>query len=189
MKILHKIKREIAVPLNIVIENFLDLDHVNFIHKRCYKYCNVISRIPKPLNSDIYANMFLEVGAYPIPGIPISFNYLMYHEYIPPNKIIHFSQQKNSKTYVRSQIDFWEKNGKTYFEHTHVLNVSILYYPFKNLIIKCINRWSDILWEEDSELMLERHDQVKKGFRDGVHCGKWMLKDGKPIFNFYKIKQ
>ena len=33
MEIVHKKKREIDLPLEIVVENFLDLDHVNFVHK------------------------------------------------------------------------------------------------------------------------------------------------------------
>ena len=44
MKIIHEKKREINLPMNIVIENFCDLDHVNFVHKRCYKYCNIVRK-------------------------------------------------------------------------------------------------------------------------------------------------
>ena len=45
MKLLHEKKREIEIPMSIVIENFCDLDHVNFVHKRCYKYCNIVVAI------------------------------------------------------------------------------------------------------------------------------------------------
>ena len=52
-----------------------------------------------------------------------------------------------------------------------------------------IDRWSDILWEEDSEIMEIRHTQLKKGFKDGANCGKWVLKEGKPFFEFYDKKK
>ena len=51
-----------------------------------------------------------------------------------------------------------------------------------------IRRWSDILWEEDSEIMKDRYEVIKKGFTDGLHCGKWTFKDGKTKFVFNENK-
>ena len=86
MKLLHEKKRKIDLPMEIVIENFCDLDHVNYVHKRCYKYCNIVRK-----KENI---MFLDVGVYPIPPLPISQHYTMFHEFISPNKIIHYSKKK-----------------------------------------------------------------------------------------------
>ena len=44
MIIYHEKVREIELPKDIVLENFLDLDHINFVHKKCYKYCNLVKR-------------------------------------------------------------------------------------------------------------------------------------------------
>lgn len=181
MKLLHEKKREINLPMEIVIENFCDLDHVNYVHKRCYKYCNIVRK-----KENI---MFLDVGVYPIPPLPIAQHYTMFHEFIPPNKIIHYSKKKNSNKYVKSQVIFEEKSGVTTFTHKHQLEVPFYLYPFKKMIIKLVDRWSDILWEEDSEIMKIRYAQLKNGFKDGAHCGKWVLKDGKPFFEFYDINK
>ena len=178
MKIIHEKKREINLPMNIVIENFCDLDHVNFVHKRCYKYCNIVRK-----RKNI---MYLDVGVYPIPPLPFVLHYTMFHEFIEPNKIVHFSKKRNSNYHVRSQVDFKEENGKTHIHHKHELVIPFFLLPFKQFIIKLIDRWSDILWSEDSEIMKIRNEQVKKGFKDGSHCGKWILKDGRAKFEFYK---
>ncbi len=177
MKLLHEKKREIEIPMSIVIENFCDLDHVNFVHKRCYKYCNIVRK-----RKNI---MYLDVGVLPVPPLPFTQHYTMFHEFIPPNKIVHFSKKKNSNYHIKSQVNFEEKNGKTLVHHKHELIIPFFLIPFKNILLKLVDRWSDILWEEDSEIMKIRYNRLQKGFKDGSHCGKWVLKDGKATFEFY----
>ena len=86
MKLLHEKKREIEIPMSIVIENFCDLDHVNFVHKRCYKYCNIVRK-----RKNI---MYLDVGVLPVPPLPFTQHYTMFHEFILQIKLYIF-QKKN----------------------------------------------------------------------------------------------
>ena len=58
----------------------------------------------------------------------------------------------------------------------------IILYPFKKLILKIVDSWSDILWFEDTEIMKQRLKVLSNGFKDGFHCGKWILKEGKPTW-------
>ena len=53
----------------------------------------------------------------------------------------------------------------------------IILYPFKKLILKIVDSWSDILWFEDTEIMKQRLKVLSNGFKDGFHCGKWILKE------------
>ena len=182
MEIIHTVEREIDIPSWIVIENHLDLDHIPHVHKRCYKYASIITRYQR---KDGYHVMLLELGAKPFTPLPLVINYTMFHQFIPPNKIIHYSKPKNSKRWTKCEITFYKKgDGKTVEIHNHILNLPIIFFPFKKWIIKIIRRWSDILWEEDSQIMRDRHEAVSKGFKDGLHCGKWTFKDGKTKFVF-----
>ena len=96
-----------------------------------------------------------------------------------------YQKKKNSNYHIKSQVDFKEENGKTFVTHQHELIIPFFLKPFKKILLKLVDRWSDILWEEDTEIMKIRYDQLKKGFKDGSHCGKWVLKNGKAIFEFY----
>ncbi len=180
MEIIHKKKREIELPLEIVVENFLDLDHVNFVHKKCYSYCNILRR-----SKNI---MLLDVGVKPLTPFPYTVHYTMFHEFISPNKIVHFSKQNGKKKYVKSIVEFNEERGKTSIIHTHKIDIPFYLIPLKHVIIKLVDRWSNILWKEDSEIMKDRKKVVSKGFLDGPHCGKWLLINGKPKWIFNKIK-
>ena len=177
MKIIHEKNRQIKLPMAVVIENFCDLDHVNNAHKRPYKYCNIVRK-----RKNI---MYLDVGVIPIPPLPYVQHYTMFHEFIEPNKILHLSKKKNSNYHLKSQVEFNEDNDITFINHKHEIIIPFFLFPFKNLILKLIDRWSDILWEEDVEIMKTRYEMISKGFKDGSHCGRWQLKDGKPIFEFY----
>ena len=169
--------REIDLPKDIVLENFLDLDHINFVHKKCYKYCNLVKRTKN--------YMLLDVGVYHIPGLPIVSHYTMFHEVISPNKILHYSKRKNSSNYVKSEINFYEiSENKTKIHHKHSFHLPILFYPVRNIILKIVDKWSDILWSEDKEIMKQRLKVKSEGFKDGFHCGKWVLIDGKPTWQY-----
>lgn len=177
MKIKHEIIREINAPKEIVFENFLDLDHINFVHKRCYKYCNIVKKTKN--------YMLLDVGVYHLPPLPIVTHYTMFHEIISKDKIIHLSKRKNSSKYVKSEIYFSEiSSGTTKIIHKHDFNLPIILFPLKNIILKLIDRWSNILWQEDSEIMSQRQSLSKEGFKDGFHCGKWEIVDGKPQWQY-----
>ena len=125
MIIYHQKIREINIPKNIVFENFLDLDHINFVHRKCYKYCNLVKR------SKNY--MLLDVGVYHIPGIPFVSHYTMFHEVVSQNKIIHFSKRKNSSKYVKSEVNFIElSEDKTKIIHKHNLICQLFYILLKS---------------------------------------------------------
>ena len=100
-------------------------------------------------------------------------------------KLYIFQKKKNSNYHIKSQVNFEEKNGKTLVHHKHELIIPFFLIPFKNILLKLVDRWSDILWEEDSEIMKIRYNRLQKGFKDGSHCGKWVFKDGKATFEFY----
>ena len=181
MIIYHQKIREINIPKNIVFENFLDLDHINFVHKKCYKYCNLVKR------SKNY--MLLDVGVFHFPGLPFVSHYTMFHEVISPNKIIHFLKEEIQQKYVKSEVNFVElSENKTKIIHKHNFNLPIILYPFKKLILKIVDSWSDILWFEDTEIMKQRLKVLSNGFKDGFHCGKWILKEGKPTWVYNNEK-
>lgn len=177
MIIYHEKIREVDLPKDIIFENFLDLDHINFVHKKCYKYCNLVKRTKN--------YMLLDVGVYHIPGLPIVSHYTMFHEVISPNKITHYSKRMNSKKYVKSEVNFHEiSENRTKIHHKHSFYLPILFYPVRKMILKIVDNWSDILWSEDTEIMKQRYKVKSNGFKDGFHCGKWVLIDGKPTWQY-----
>ena len=177
MKIQHEITREINVPREIVLENFLDLDHINFVHKRCYKYCNIVKKTKN--------YMLLDVGVYHLPPLPIVTHYTMFHEVLSEDKIVHLSKRKNSSKYIKSEVNFSKISPDiTKIIHKHSFNLPIFFYPLKNIILRLIDRWSNILWQEDSGIMSQRLLLYKEGFKDGFHCGKWGIVNGKPQWQY-----
>ena len=173
---IHKNIRFINLPIEIVIENYCDFEHVNYVHKKCYKYTNVIKRAKNIT--------LLEYGVYHIPPIPISTNYIMLHEFIPPNKIVHISRRNNSREFVKGEILFESKNGGTQVTQSHKGSLPFFFKPFTKILNYLLDRWSNILWKEDSDIMFDRDSFIKSGNKDGSHCGKWVLIDGKPQWKF-----
>ena len=40
-KFSHKNIKNINIPMELVIENYRDFEHVSYVHKRCFKYSNM----------------------------------------------------------------------------------------------------------------------------------------------------
>jgi len=175
---IHKNIRFTKVPIKIVIENYCDFEHVNYVHKTCFKYSNVVKR-SKNLT-------LLEYGVFHIPPIPISTDYIMLHEFIPPNKIIHISRRNNSRKFVKGEIIFESKNGGTQITQYHKTTLPFFFKPFVKILIILLDRWSNIVWKEDSDMIVDRDKFIKSGNKDGSHCGKWVIIDGRPKWEFYK---
>ena len=177
-KFIHKNIRFTKVPIKIVIENYCDFEHVNYVHKTCFKYSNVVKR-SKNLT-------LLEYGVFHIPPIPISTDYIMLHEFIPPNKIIHISRRNNSRKFVKGEIIFESKNGGTQITQYHKTTLPFFFKPFVKILIILLDRWSNIVWKEDSDMIVDRNKFIKSGNKDSSHCGKWVIIDGRPKWEFYK---
>ena len=177
-KFSHKNIKNINIPMELVIENYRDFEHVSYVHKRCFKYSNLVKR-SKNLT-------LLEYGVFHIPPIPIAADYIMLHEFIPPNKIIHLSRRNNSRKFVKGEVIFEEKNGGTQITQYHKTTLPFYFKPFVKILIFLLDRWSNIVWEEDSGIMLDRYKFLKSGNKDGSHCGKWIVIDGRPKWEFHK---
>lgn len=167
--------------MSVVIENYCDFDHVNHVHKRCYKYCKVISK-KKNFTS-------LEYGVYHIPPLPFVRHYQMEHRFIPPNRIVHYSKRKGDEESVNVQILFKEEGTSiTTIKQVHHFKLPIVLKPFEKIIKYLVQRWSNILWEEDLDVMQDRHEYIQMGGKDGLHCGRWVTKNKNTKWEFYTKK-
>jgi len=171
-------KRKVSVDIKLVIENYCDFDHVNYVHKRCYNYCKVIRRQGN--------TTFLEYGVYHIPPIPIIHHYEMEHKFISPNRIIYTSNRKGSKDKVIGEIYFEQKGNETEIIQIHNFSLPMILKPFEFFIKILLNRWSQILWDEDSEMMENRKNFIENGYKDGFHCGRWVNENGNIFWKFNK---
>lgn len=174
----HQTKRFVDIPMETVIENYCDFEHVKHVHKKCFKYANVIKKTKNVT--------LLEYGVYHIPPIPFVSHYIMLHEFIEPNKIVHISVRSNSRNYVKSEVVFNKINNGTEVTQSHEMFLSIFFKPFTKMLIFLADRWSKILWEEDTEIMHDRQLFIKSGKPDGSHCGKWVLDNGQSYWKFNK---
>ena len=169
-------KRSLNVDMGLVIENYCDFDHVNYVHKKCYKYCRVIKRQGN--------TTFLEYGVYHIPPIPIVHHYEMEHKFLSPNKIIYYSNRKGSNDRVIGEIYFEQLEKGTQVTQIHNFTLPIILKPLEFVVKILLKRWSQILWKEDSEMMKHRRNFLENGFKDGFHCGKWVNENGKSFWLF-----
>lgn len=179
--ITHKCERILNIKREIVIENYLDFDHVNFIHKKCYKYCKVIKRLKNIT--------FLKYGVYHIPPIPFVSHYEMKHEFHKPDKILHYSKKPGNNEIVMGEVYFEDLGNKTKITQFHKFKLPIIFKPLEKLIIFLVNRWSKILWEEDKNMMEHREEFIFSGNKDGLHCGKWLKHNGEVNWVFNKKKK
>ena len=170
--------RRLNVKINLVIENYCDFDHVNYVHKKCYNYCKVVKKQGN--------TTFLEYGVYHIPPIPIIHHYEMEHKFISPNKIIYSSNRKGSKDKVIGEIYFEQLGNETVITQIHNFSLPIILKPLEFFIKILLNRWSQILWDEDSEMMENRKNFLENGFKDGFHCGRWINENGNVFWKFNK---
>ena len=64
--------------------------------------------------------------------------------------------------------------NKTKLINNYKLDMPIIFWPFKKLIIKVIKKWNATNWDEDLPVKIRRQLALNHGFRDfyGVQKGK-----------------
>ena len=172
--------RRIPVSKERVIENIIDFDHVNYVHKRCYAYCRVVDRW-KTLT-------LLEYGVYHIPGLPWVTHYTMLHEFQPPDTVVHLARSGKMGPWTRTVMqvsEFQTPSGSvTEYRHFYERPLPIWMKPLTPLLRKWVRRWTDILWEEDSGIVKRRHEMVQNGFRESTSCARWVYEHGTGVYRF-----
>ena len=159
----HKIVHIAPVPQNVMIWNIIDFGHVNFVHKKTYKYVKVLAKHGNVTFLEYGVNQFLNRR------IPIVIKHYMWHQYEPPGTVTHLSKSQFGTTMkvVIKATEFTKDNKKyTEVEHSYSLRLPFFLKPFKKLVTHYIEKWGEILWQEDLNMCLRRHDAVEKGFKD-----------------------
>lgn len=176
----HKRTMTVDIPRQLIIDNILDFEHVNFVHKKCFAYSRVVAKTEH--------TTLLEYGVRHIPGWPLVTHYVMYHQYFPPDRIVHYSKPLRGRHWTKSVMylkDISDESGpKTYYESTHEGLFPIFLKPFTKWMLKLADYWADIVWKEDSALLRRRQKILASGFKDGPLCGKWVFEDGTSHFKF-----
>jgi hypothetical protein len=174
-KIQHKKIRNISIPAKLIMENIMDFEHVNFVHKKCFKYNRLIFKKDRV--------SILEYGVKIFPFIPFYVNhFIMIHEQISEYEVRHISRNLNNKRWIESRMSLKEKKsrGRNYTEYisTHELYLPLFLLPFKKLILKIIDNWSNIVWSEDYDILKRKMKLEKNNFINAPACGVWLKKDG-----------
>jgi len=179
-RFVHRTERVLDIPKEIIMENILDFEHVNYVHKRCFAYNRVVA---KHGNTTL-----LEYGVRHIPGIPIVTDYIMFHEYHPPNKVVHYAKPVKSRRWTRNRMELkdveTETGTRTYYESVHEGDLPVFLYPFRKLLLKLADWWGGIVWSEDEAILQRRMQVLDRGFKDGQFCGYWKFEDGTSRFQF-----
>jgi hypothetical protein len=159
----HTIVNVAPVPRPIMIWNLMDFSHVNWVHRRNYKYCKVLA--------ESSSTTLLEYGVRVLffLGLPFSTPLMMWHQYTPPNIVRHLSRSAwGSYTKVEMILDEIEQDGKpaTRLTHRYATHLPFFLLPFKKLFTRYIEAWSERLWKEDEGMLLRRAQVLKSGFKD-----------------------
>lgn len=166
--------RVIHVPKAFVMENILDFDHVNYVHRRCYAYCRVIARR--------HAVALLEYGVRHLPGLPFVTHYTMHHEYHAPDTVVHYARAGGRGPWVKSIMrvaDLQTADGPaTEYHHVYERELPMWMQPFHGLLVRCIKRWTNILWEEDASIVERRFRLAQGGFQSRAACSEWVFEHG-----------
>ena len=159
----HSYVNTIAAPRPLVLWNILDFSHVNFVHRRTYKYCKVLAESNR--------THFLEYGVrgFFFLGLPMSRPVLMWHEFVPPGVVRHLSRSPwGGYTKTEMVMDEFEVDGQVHTRMTHNYSSRLpaLLLPLKGLFTWYLNAWSTVLWDEDAAMILRRKRVLGNGFRD-----------------------
>jgi hypothetical protein len=159
----HTIVNVAPVPRPIVLWNVLDFSHVNWVHKRNYKYCKVLaeSNLTTMLEYGVRTLFFLK--------LPFSSPVLMWHQYVPPGVVRHLSRSPWG-TYTQVEMVLEEsqtpQGAETKVTHHYATHLPFFLLPFKKLFIWYLEAWSERLWAEDCGMLVRRHRVLRTGFKD-----------------------
>ena len=160
----YTIVQEADIPRSIILWNMLDFGHVNFVHKSSYKYCKVLAKQGNVTLLEYGANQFLNKL------FPFTVKHTMWHQFNAPGTITHLSKNHLTGAYtkVRMEISEFVKDGKKHsrIEHTFWFHLPFFIKPFKGIITKYLERWSEQLWQEDLEMCRRRQEALEGGFKD-----------------------
>ena len=149
----HTLVTSTPVPRAIVLWNTLDFSHVNWVHRRNYKYCKVLAESSRTHLLEYGVRLFFFLG------LPFSSPVLMWHEFVPPNIVRHLSRSAwGSYTKTEMVFDEVEEGGQklTRVTHHYSTHLPAVLLPFKKLFVWYLDAWSDRLWKEDASIFTRR---------------------------------
>jgi len=159
----HTIVNVAPVSRPIVLWNLLDFSHVNWVHRRNYKYCKILAESPRVTLLEYGVRMFFFLK------LPWSSPVLMWHEFVPPGVVRHLSRSAwGSYTKVEMTLEEKREGDKveTTLTHHYATHLPAFLLPFKKLFAWYLDSWSDRLWKEDSGMLLRRQKVLETGFKD-----------------------
>lgn len=159
----HTVIAEAPVRASIVLWNLIDFAHVNWVHRRTYKYCKVLAETGRVSLLEYGVKHFFFLG------LPLSFPVMMWHEYTPPHRVQHLSRSPwGSYTRVEIRLEEFEKDNKIHTRviHSYSTNLPWFLSSLKGLFRRYIELWAARLWEEDYGMMARRQKVLASGFRD-----------------------
>ena len=159
----HTIFQEAPVCKKVVIWNFLDFGHVNFVHKRSYKYVKVLAKYGNATFAEFGVNHGLNRF------FPFTLRHVMWHQFVPPDTVMHISRTPfGTYSKVIVKIREFKRDNKVFtrIEHSFYLHLPFFLLPFKKLVKWYMEHWSALLWEEDLAMCLRRQHALDKGFKD-----------------------
>ena len=156
----HTVVQRAPVPPEIVIWNMIDFAHVNWVHRKTYNHCKILAQ-----RGNVH---LLEYGVkqFFFLRLPISFKYLMWHEYVRPNIVRHISRSPwGSYSRVEVVVNEISVGNEIHSEihHTFYMNAPRFLH---RVILAYVGKWSEILWEEDGAMLLRRQKVLQAGFDD-----------------------
>jgi len=151
------IRNTIEAPIAEIIDNYLDFEHGQFLHKDRYAYTHL-------LHSAGNAH-FIEYG---IKQFFITITTTGWFQYVPPARFVSHTKGLFGTTDILIVTSVSEESGITTIDVVYTIRPPALLRPLRRLIERSVRRWNARLWEEDKALILRRTMLLKLGFRDNV---------------------
>ena len=159
----HSYVNTISAPRPLVLWNILDFSHVNWVHRKTYRYCKVLAESKRTTSLEYGVRVFFFLR------LPLSSPVLMWHEFVPPNVVRHLSRSPlGSYTRTEMILEESEVDGQvqTRMTHNYSTRLPVFLLPVKGFFAWYLNAWSGILWNEDAAMILRRQRVLRNGFRD-----------------------
>lgn len=159
----HTVVLTAPVKRSVVLWNLLDYSHVNWVHRKVYRYCKILAESGN--------TCLLEYGVNQLFFLPwkMSFPTIMYREFIPPDRVRHLSRSPwGAYTKVEVKLEEFTEKDRVFTKMINIYSSSIPRFllPFKKFMTSYIDNWVRNLWSEDLPMLLRRQQVLDLGFRD-----------------------
>ncbi len=152
-----RFEKFVTASPRLVIENFLDLDHLFYVHEGSFDYHRVIETGRLAGLVDMRTRVL---------GIPVV--HREWVQLLPPDRMLFRSSLLGGMAELHVDSRVLEQEGGTLLRTDYSFTPPWFLRPFRGLLLPVMQRIKERIWEQDVSVLVRRQKLRERGFRDGA---------------------